>query len=183
MEDWRTYVDLLAVVASVASAAGCLLAVRASRRAALAAEVAQAALLKSDRRASLRELRTTASAVLSEGHRLTSLTGQVVMLHRSLAMASEESSREQVDGRVAEAEKKRSEINILIDGARAILDAPAAFEDASAEDIDEACLRQALAMSRIKALGEELDREHAIAETHRGVLLEQMEKMRLASRY
>lgn len=159
--------ETLTILASVASAVGGVFAARAAFLSAKSAREVKHAADDMQLRGLLREVATTAGAVLVEVKRIQSVGNEVQHAYRALAVLSGAygNSRMQlyiaaVDEKLNEAKTLAEDSKLFSDGARSIADCPPA-------EIERVLLRQALALTTTRAMREDLERENTSLEVQR----------------
>lgn len=156
-------VVISAVAAVVSAIGGAFAAVAAFRSAASAREVREAAQT-SEKRAALRQLTVTASEVLVEARRAESRAAELKLAYRTLFIfsGSSGSSRERVY--LAEVDKKLAEVTKFSESAKPFASGQDSLMNGPVDEISSRETKVAELLTQVRAIREDLEREHASVE-------------------
>lgn len=156
--------DIVSATAAVVSAIGGAFAAWAAFRSAGSARVAQQAAADSERRASLRQIATTASEVLIEAQRVESRGHDLKSAYRSLFVIAGSGGGSRQALYDTAVDEKLKEAQGLADSAKVFSSSPRSLEDAPPDEIDRVQLKLSTALTKVRALREDIEREFTSAE-------------------
>ena len=175
-----TTTDYLSLTATVASAIAGAFAAWAAYRSAQSARVAQQAADKADLRAALREVATTANAIIAEKERIESRVAKLRLSYSSLFALSGASTSSNlplyisaIDGKLARASTLAEDANLFASGAGNLAQCPT-------EEVDRVQLRLRGSLVVLQGTREDLESEHASVESQCAERRGSMDRTRLA---
>jgi hypothetical protein len=175
-----TTVEVLSVSAALVSAIGGAFAAWAAFRSAASARLAQESADTSERRVSLRDLTSTARAVVIEAQRVAVRGGELKREHQSLAIMSGASISSSLDLSLAAVEAKLTEAKEQAKHAELFASSSSNLEHASSEEIDRVQLRLSDSLKKAQATLEDFDREHGIIERQCAARRQSMDQAKYA---
>lgn len=159
--------DLSAVIsatAAVVSAVGGLFAAIAAFRSAESAREARETALTSEKRAVLRQLTVTANEVLVEARRAESRGAELRLAYRTLFIFGGSSGGSSEALYLAEVDKKLAELGELSENAKPFAFGQDSLMNGPIDEIESRETKLAQVLTRVRAIREDLEREHASVE-------------------
>lgn len=172
--------ELFSLAASVVSAMGGGFAAWAAFRSAGSAREAQKSAEESERRASLRRVSETASAVSVEADRILIRGERLKLGYRSLFTLSGGTNHSKLPQYLDVIEEKMRKAAAFGVDASLFAGEPKLLAEATAEDVDRVQLRLAHSLVTVRGIREDLEREETGVESQCAELRESMDRTRLA---
>jgi hypothetical protein len=156
--------DVISAIAAAVSAIGGAFAAVAAFRSAASAREAQEAAQASEKCAAVRQLTVTANEVLVEARRVESRGAELKLSYRTLStfVGSSGGSRESLP--LAEVEIKLAEVTTLSERAKAFTSDQEGLLNGPLEEISVREITMAQILTQVRAIREDLEREHGFVE-------------------
>jgi hypothetical protein len=175
-----TAVEILSVAATVVSAIGGAFAAWAAWQSARSASKAQEAAELMERNVALRDVAMAAGEVSVEARRAESRAGQLKLSYGTLFTLSGSFGNSRQALYVAEIDKKLDRIAQLVEDASKFDDKASTLRKTTIEDVLRVQTRLTNSVNEVRALREELDREHDQVERQCAERRENLDRKRLA---
>lgn len=156
--------ELISAVAAVVSAVGGAFAAVAAFRSAASAREAQDSAEEAQRRVALREVVATAAQVSIENQRAQGRIQELTLAYNSLSVFSGSSENSGIQLAEASATAKANRALQLLEYSKLFAAGAASLEFAPSADIDRVQVRLSSGLLEVRAIREDLEREHSFIE-------------------
>lgn len=156
--------SVISAIAAVVSAIGGAFAAVAAFRSAGSARDAREAAKVSEKRAALRQLTVTANEVLVEARRAESRCAELRLAYRTLATFSGNTGGSRESLYLAEVDKKLTEVAKLSEYAKPFAPGQDGLMNGPTDEIGSRETKIAKVLTQVRAIREDLEREHASIE-------------------
>lgn len=166
--------EVTSAIAAVISAIGTVFATWAAFRSAGSAQLAQKAAAEAERRSDLRQLCITAGEVLVEFRRVESRAVDAKQAYTTLFTFSGNSSGSRRNIYISAIEEKSKTATQLQNHAQLFISPPKNLGTAPLDEIDRIQTKLSNSLTEMRALRQDLEREHASVESQNAVYQEKV---------